>query len=146
MPGRRYGEFTEVLQAIHAQAGASTQETIAETRWRELRLVVAHDPERAQQQTRLRRERITAHDGGIEHRCILRGAKDSLAAWTPWTPWGAPRSSRHAKGSSPAGPHSSSCLGGRGDLAATLIVSRADASCFEPMGLSASFSPGSATG
>lgn len=60
VPGRRYGEFTEVLKAIHAQASTTTQETIAQTRWRELRLVVAHDPERAQEQARLRRERIAA--------------------------------------------------------------------------------------
>jgi transposase len=63
VPGRRYGEFTDVLQAIHVQAGTTTQETIAQTRWRELRLVVAHDPERAREQTQLRRERIAAlHD------------------------------------------------------------------------------------
>lgn len=60
VPGRRYGEFTDVLQALHAQAGTATQETIAETRWRELRLVVAHHPGRAQEQTQLRCERIAA--------------------------------------------------------------------------------------
>ncbi len=60
VPGRRYGEFTDVLQAIHAKAGAATQEIIDETRWRELRLVVAHHPERAREQTQLRSERIAA--------------------------------------------------------------------------------------
>jgi hypothetical protein len=58
VPGRRYGEFTDVLQAIHAQAGATTQELITEARWHGLRLVVAHHPERAREQTQLRRERI----------------------------------------------------------------------------------------
>ncbi len=60
VPGRRYGEFTEVLQALHAKAGGATQEVIEETRWRGLRLVVAHHPGRAQAQTQLRRERIAA--------------------------------------------------------------------------------------
>ncbi len=60
VPGRRYGEFTEVLQAFQAKAGVATQEFIEETRWRELRLVVAHHPGRAKEQAQLRRERIAA--------------------------------------------------------------------------------------
>jgi transposase len=60
VPGRRYAEFTDVLEAIHAKAGTATQEIIDETRWRKLRLVVAHHPERASEQTKLRRERIAA--------------------------------------------------------------------------------------
>jgi transposase len=60
VPGRRYGEFTEVLQAIQAKAGAAQQEVIDETRWQGLRLVVAHHPQRAAQQTLLRNERIAA--------------------------------------------------------------------------------------
>jgi transposase len=60
VPGRRYAEFTDVLRAIHAKAGTATQEIIDETRWRKLRLVVAHHPERASEQTKLRRERIAA--------------------------------------------------------------------------------------
>jgi len=59
VPGRRYGEFTDVLQAIHAQAAAATQELITETRWHGLRLVVAHHPSEPEQ-TQLRRERIAA--------------------------------------------------------------------------------------
>jgi transposase len=60
VPGRRYGEFTDVLQAIQVRAAAATQEIIEETRWQGLRLVVAHHPQRAQEQTQLRNERITA--------------------------------------------------------------------------------------
>jgi transposase len=60
VPGRRYGEFTEVLKAIQAKAAAAKQEIIEETRWQGLRLVVAHHPQRAQEQTQLRNERITA--------------------------------------------------------------------------------------
>ncbi len=58
VPGRRYGEFTELLAPIQARASAATQELIEETRWQGWRLVVAHDPQRAQEQTQLRRERI----------------------------------------------------------------------------------------
>ena len=58
VPGRRYGEFTDVLQAIQAKAGSAQQEIIEEARWQGLRLVVAHHPQRAAEQTLLRRERI----------------------------------------------------------------------------------------
>jgi transposase len=60
VPGRRYGEFEGVLQAIQAKAAAATQEIIEETRWQGLRLVVAHHPQRAQEQTQWRNERIAA--------------------------------------------------------------------------------------
>ena len=39
VPGRRYAEFTEVLEASHAKGSQATQEVIDETRWRELRPV-----------------------------------------------------------------------------------------------------------
>ena len=60
VPGRRYGEFTEVLQAIQAKAGSAQQEIIEKTRWQQMRLVVAHHPQRALEQTLLRNERIAA--------------------------------------------------------------------------------------
>ena len=60
VPGRRYGEFVEVLASLQAKASGATQEIIDETRWHGLRLVVAHHPERAKEQTVLRRERIAA--------------------------------------------------------------------------------------
>jgi transposase len=59
VPGRRYGEFVDLLQPLRAGMDAAAGEIIDETRWQDHRLVVAHNPERAQQQTRLRRERIT---------------------------------------------------------------------------------------
>ena len=46
VPGRRYGEFTEVLQAIQAKASTAQQELIEDARWQDLRLVVAHLPQR----------------------------------------------------------------------------------------------------
>jgi transposase len=60
VPGRRYGEFADVLQAFQARASTAEHEVIEETRWRELRLVVAHHPQRASEQTQMRRARITA--------------------------------------------------------------------------------------
>ncbi|MBV8037237.1 IS1634 family transposase [Roseateles sp.] len=60
VPGRRYTEFTELLRPLHAAAAASPQETLAEARWEGHRLVMAHDPARAQEQTALRATRIAA--------------------------------------------------------------------------------------
>jgi len=57
VPGRRYGEFTELLAPIQARASVVTQQIIEETRWQGWRPVVAHDPQRAKEQTQLRRER-----------------------------------------------------------------------------------------
>ena len=58
VPGRRYGKFAEVLQSFQTKVGTATEEVIDETHWQGLRLVVAHHPERAREQTVLRRERI----------------------------------------------------------------------------------------
>ena len=60
VPGRRYGEFAEILQAFQTRAAVATQEIVEQTSWQHLRLVVAHHPQRAQEQTQLRRERIAA--------------------------------------------------------------------------------------
>lgn len=60
VPGRRYGEFAQILQDFQKTVSAATQEVIEETRWSGLRLVIAHNPEQAQEQTKLRRERIEA--------------------------------------------------------------------------------------
>ena len=60
VPGRRYGEFVEVLQDFQAKAVKAEQEIIEELAWQGLRLVVAHHPERAKEQTQLRNERIAA--------------------------------------------------------------------------------------
>ncbi|NWG75505.1 MAG: IS1634 family transposase [Rubrivivax sp.] len=58
VPGRRYGEFVDLLQPLRARTEAATGEVIDEARWQGHRLVVAHHPERAQEQTQLRRKRI----------------------------------------------------------------------------------------
>ena len=60
VPGRRYGDFTETLEPIQAKAREATTEIIEEACWEGHRLVVAHNPERALEQTELRRRRIAA--------------------------------------------------------------------------------------
>lgn len=56
--GRRYGDFVELLQPLRAKMDAATGEVIDEVRWHGHRLVVAHHPELAREQTELRRQRI----------------------------------------------------------------------------------------
>lgn len=62
VPGRRYGEFADILEPIKARARAAgqeaTEETIDEAQWQGLRLVVAHNPLQAAEQTANRQARI----------------------------------------------------------------------------------------
>ena len=58
VPGRRYGDFVDILEPINARARASEQETIGEAQWQGLRLVVAHNPSQAAEQTANRQARI----------------------------------------------------------------------------------------
>lgn len=58
VPGRRYGEFVDILEPINAKARASDKEAIDETQWQGLRLVVAHNPLQAAEQTANRQARI----------------------------------------------------------------------------------------
>jgi transposase len=58
VPGHRYCEFAQVLEGFQAQLGATQAEVIDEARWDQRRLVIAHDPVKAQEQTTLRNERI----------------------------------------------------------------------------------------
>jgi len=60
VPGRRYGEFTELLQTLNEAAASSNAETVSEARWQGHRLVVAHDQVRAQEQTLMRASRLSA--------------------------------------------------------------------------------------
>jgi len=60
VPGRRYGEFAHLLQELHDTAAAQDSETVTQARWQAHRLVMAHDPVRAQEQTALRQSRIAA--------------------------------------------------------------------------------------
>mgnify|MGYP003610085399 FL=1 len=62
VPGRRYGEFADILEPINARARESEQgaseERIDEAQWQGLRLVVAHNPQQAAEQTANRQARI----------------------------------------------------------------------------------------
>jgi transposase len=61
VPARRYGEFEQLLQPLArriTKAAGEGQEFIGETRWQDHRLVVAHDPLQAREQTEERRRRI----------------------------------------------------------------------------------------
>ena len=58
VPGRRYSEFAELLDGFQAQCADAEQEVVGELPWRNLRLVVAHNPEIARESQALRRARI----------------------------------------------------------------------------------------
>ena len=60
VPGRRYGEFVELLQPLHDAMADQAAESMAETRWEGHRLIVAHEPLRAQEQTAQRAARMAA--------------------------------------------------------------------------------------
>lgn len=48
VPGRRYGDFVDLLAPFHAeQCVDAEQEVLGETKWDQLRLVVAHEPRTA---------------------------------------------------------------------------------------------------
>lgn len=59
VPGRRYGEFAELLEPVNrAVAHSEDADVVQETPWNGLRLVVAHDRQRAGEQTTRRDARI----------------------------------------------------------------------------------------
>lgn len=61
VPGRRYSEFAELMHPFHAQQCTSASgEIVGELVWRDVRLVVAHNPEVASEMQTVRRERIQA--------------------------------------------------------------------------------------
>lgn len=66
VPGRRYSEFTEVMERLHPilaeQANTTGEEAVTETTWQGRRLVVAHNAERAAEQNANRRRRIERVD------------------------------------------------------------------------------------
>lgn len=61
VPGRRYSEFADLLRPYHEQQCVpATEEVVGELAWRDLRLVVAHNPQVASETQTLRREKIQA--------------------------------------------------------------------------------------
>ena len=67
VPGRRYGEFVDLLAPINSEALSSTKEEfIGERQWQGLRLVVAHNKVRALEQTAERDRTIAALEAQAE--------------------------------------------------------------------------------
>jgi hypothetical protein len=60
VPGRRHGDFVELLAPLQAKAEGATAEVIDELRWQGHRLVVAHNPDQARARTQRRRDRLDA--------------------------------------------------------------------------------------
>jgi transposase len=60
VPGRRYNEFSSLLKGFHEShcQDAADQESVGELAWQDLRLVVAHDPLRADAQKQARDKQI----------------------------------------------------------------------------------------
>lgn len=98
VPGRRYAEFAEVLATFApTPAPAATAEVIDEVTWQGLRLVVAHDPVRAAQQTQRRNAQIQAltaqadqwagkldrQDAGVRHRGRKLSDRGATACFYP---------------------------------------------------------------
>lgn len=58
VPGRRYSEFVELLNALQQQCIQASAEITAEVAWNDLRLVLAHDPVTALEQRQKRQAKI----------------------------------------------------------------------------------------
>jgi transposase len=59
VPGRRYGDFVDLLEPFHtAQCLAAKQEILGEVQWDKLRLIIAHDPQVSLQAGAKRDQRI----------------------------------------------------------------------------------------
>jgi transposase len=58
VPGRRYGEFAQTLRTLQAHAIEAQTEILQESQWRGHRLVLAHNPQRAKEQSELRQSKI----------------------------------------------------------------------------------------
>lgn len=59
VPGRRYGDFVELLGPFHAaQCASARQEVLGEVQWNKLRLIITHDPQVALDASTKRDNRI----------------------------------------------------------------------------------------
>lgn len=68
VPGRRYSEFAGLLECFHRrQCLSASEEVVGELGWQDLRLIVAHDPQAAQLQSRRRAERIAELEATAAH-------------------------------------------------------------------------------
>lgn len=76
VPGRRYAEFVDVLKPMGVQAAQASQEIVTETKWQGHRLVVAHNPVRAAEQTQERLACIRALQQRADHLAGKLDAQD----------------------------------------------------------------------
>ena len=60
VPGRRYGEFVELLEPMREQMAQASEEVLEEAQWQGHRLVVAHNPQRAAEQSQERLAKVHA--------------------------------------------------------------------------------------
>ncbi len=70
VPGRRYGDFVELLAPFHAaQCVNARQEVLGEVSWNNLRLIIAHDPQ-------------VALDAGAKRDSRIQALEKQAAQWT----------------------------------------------------------------
>ncbi len=60
VPGRRYHEFADLLGPFQKQCAQAAQEITGEVAWNDLRLIMAHDPQTAQEQSLARQNKMDA--------------------------------------------------------------------------------------
>lgn len=77
VPGRRYAEFDELLQRLDAKCETATTEVFGEVAWQGLRLIWAHDPDRAAEQGRQRQARIDEIVASAQARAGKLDAQDA---------------------------------------------------------------------
>ena len=70
VPGRRYGDFVDLLAPFHAaQCANARQEVLGEVAWNKLRLIIAHDPQ-------------VALDAGAKRDSRIQALEKQAAQWT----------------------------------------------------------------
>ena len=69
VPGRRYGDFVDLLTPFHAaQCINAKQEVLGETQWDKLRLIIAHDPH-------------VASEAGAKRDLLIESLEQKAAEW-----------------------------------------------------------------
>jgi len=81
VPGRRYADFEAILAPLQSTAVGQSSELIEEFQWQGRRLVVAHNPIKAAEQTALRDERIAALERRASELVGKLDAQDEGRTW-----------------------------------------------------------------
>lgn len=79
VPGRRYKDFSPIIDSLNDQFTDTEEEVIVESQWQDLRLVIAHDPVRAKEQTEARRQRIAEIEQEAERLASKLDSQDAGA-------------------------------------------------------------------